>query len=87
MTTPLHQLAEHGQSPWIDYVSRSFVRDGDMDALVRDGILGMTSNPTIFQGAIADGNAYDEQLREVLQTETDPKEVFLALARVDIGEA
>jgi transaldolase len=87
MTTPLHQLAEHGQSPWIDYVSRSFVRDGDMDALVRDGILGMTSNPTIFQGAIADGDAYDEQLREVLQTETDPKEVFLALARVDIGEA
>ncbi len=87
MSTPLHSLADHGQSPWIDYISRPFVRDGDMDELVRDGILGMTSNPTIFQGAIADGDAYDDQLREVLQTQTDPKEVFLALAQEDIREA
>jgi transaldolase len=87
MTTPLQQLTEHGQSPWIDYVSRPFVRDGDMDALVHDGIRGMTSNPTIFQGAISGTEAYDEQLREVLRTETDPKEVFLALAREDIREA
>jgi transaldolase len=47
----------------------------------------MTSNPTIFQGAISGTEAYDEQLREVLRTETDPKEVFLALAREDIQEA
>ncbi len=87
MSTPLHSLADHDQSPWIDYISRPFVRDGDMDELVRDGILGMTSNPTIFQGAIADGDAYDDQLREVLQTQTDPKEVFLALAQDDIREA
>jgi transaldolase len=87
MTTPLQQLAEHGQSPWIDYISREFVRDGDMDRLVSDGIVGMTSNPTIFQGAIAGGESYDDQLREVLQSETDPKEVFLALAQEDIREA
>ncbi len=48
---------------------------------------GVTSNPTIFQAAIADGDAYDEQLREVLQSETDPKEVFLALAREDVRDA
>jgi transaldolase len=87
MTTPLQQLSEHGQSPWIDYISREFVRDGDLEALVREGIVGVTSNPTIFQGAIADGNAYDDQLREVLQEQTDPKEVFLALAREDIRDA
>jgi transaldolase len=87
MNTPLQSLAEHGQSPWIDYISRLFVREGDLAGLVRDGIVGVTSNPTIFQGAIADGNAYDDQLREVLQTETDPKEVFLALAREDIRDA
>ncbi len=87
MTTPLHSLADHGQSPWIDYISRPFVRDGDMAALVRDGIVGVTSNPTIFQAAIADGTSYDEQLREVLREQTDPKEVFLALARDDIREA
>ena len=87
MTTPLQSLADHGQSPWIDYISRPFVRDGDMAALVRDGIVGVTSNPTIFQAAIADGTSYDEQLREVLREQTDPKEVFLALARDDIREA
>ena len=87
MTTPLQLLADHGQSPWIDYISRPFLRDGDMAALVRDGIVGVTSNPTIFQAAIADGTSYDEQLRAVLREQTDPKEVFLALARDDIRDA
>jgi transaldolase len=82
--TPLQQLQAHGQSVWIDYLSRPFIENGELAGLVREGVTGVTSNPTIFQGAIADGDAYDEQLREVLQTVTDPKEVFLALARNDI---
>ncbi len=85
--TPLKQLSAHGQSVWIDFLSRTFVEDGDLEALVRDGVKGVTSNPTIFQAAIAGGDAYDEQLREVLKTETDPKEVFLALAVQDIRGA
>jgi len=85
--TPLHQLSEHGQSVWIDYLSRPFVQEGELDRLVSDGVVGVTSNPTIFQGAIADGDAYDEQLREVLRDERDPKEVFLALAVRDIQAA
>ena len=85
--TPLKQLSAHGQSVWIDYLSRPFVEDGDLEALVREGVHGVTSNPTIFQFAIADGDAYDEQLREVLKTETEPKEVFLALAVQDIRGA
>src|SRR5581483_2248130 len=87
MSTPLKALAEHGQSPWIDYLSRPFVRDGDLAGLVEDGIVGVTSNPTIFQGAIAEGDTYDDQLRELLAEEDDPKAVFLALAREDIREA
>jgi len=87
MTTPLQALADHGQSPWIDYISREFVRGGELSELARDGIVGLTSNPTIFQAAIADGDAYDEQLRELLQSQTDPKEVFLALARDDVRES
>lgn len=87
MPTPLKALAEYGQSAWIDYLSRPFVRDGDLAGLIDDGIVGVTSNPTIFQGAIAEGDSYDEQLRGVLSTETDPKEVFLALAREDIRVA
>jgi transaldolase len=86
-TTPLQQLNDHGQSVWVDYLSRSFIEAGELAALVEDGVHGVTSNPTIFQGAIADGDAYDEQLREVLQTESEPKEIFLALAARDIRAA
>jgi transaldolase len=85
--TPLQQLADAGQSVWIDYLSRSFVQDGDLEGLVRDGVVGVTSNPTIFQGAIAAGDAYDEQIKAVTETESEPKEIFLALARDDIRNA
>jgi transaldolase len=87
MTTPLIELRNHGQSPWLDFIARDFVRDGELAALIDQGIVGLTSNPTIFQGAISKGNAYDDQLREVLKSESDPKEVFFALAREDIREA
>jgi len=85
--TPLHQLSELGQSVWIDYLSRKFIHDGDLAGLARDGVVGVTSNPTIFQGAIAEGDAYDEQIKEVSATESEPKEIFLALASDDIRDA
>src|SRR5688572_17526614 len=86
--TPLEELAEHGQSPWIDYLSRPFVQDGDLAGLVDQGIEGVTSNPTIFQGAIAEGDAYDDQLRELIEGgESEPKELFIALASDDIRAA
>jgi transaldolase len=85
--TPLKQLADHGQSVWIDYLSRTFLNDGDLAGLVADGVVGVTSNPTIFQGAIAEGSAYDEQIKQVSATESEPKEIFLALARDDIRAA
>jgi transaldolase len=85
--TPLKQLAEHGQSVWIDYLSRKFVHEGDLAGLVEDGVVGVTSNPTIFQGAIAEGDAYDDQIRALSASEDDPKEIFLALARDDIRAA
>ena len=85
--TPLKQLAEQGQAVWIDYLSRNFVNDGDLAGLVADGVVGVTSNPTIFQGAIAEGDAYDDQIKEVSATESEPKEIFLELARDDIRAA
>jgi transaldolase len=87
MSTPLQKLAEQGQSPWIDYISREFVRDGGLEDLARQGIVGVTSNPTILQKAIAEGEDYDEQMREVLEHEDDAREVFLQLARDDIRGA
>ena len=85
--TPLKQLADAGQSVWIDYLSRPFVQGGDLAGLVEDGVVGVTSNPTIFQGAIAEGDAYDDQIKELSATESEPKEIFLALARDDIRAA
>jgi transaldolase len=86
--TPLQQLAEHGQSVWIDYLSRPFVLDGDLEGLIRDGVVGVTSNPTIFQGAIAEGRSYDDQIRQLVDGGVkDPKEIFLQLARDDVRDA
>src|SRR4051794_8617 len=86
--TPLQELADHGQSVWIDYLSRPFVQDGDLAGLVDQGIKGVTSNPTIFQGAIAEGDAYDDQIREIVSGgEKEPKEIFLRLAADDIRDA
>jgi transaldolase len=85
--TPLQQLAEHGTSVWSDYLSRRFVKDGGLAGLVEQGIVGVTSNPTIFQAAIAEGDAYDDQIRELSAQRDDPKEIFWLLARDDIRDA
>ena len=86
--TRLHELAELGQSVWIDSLSRSWLKSGDLARWMEDDVLtGVTSNPTIFQKALSEGDWYDDQLREVLTEEDDLKEVFLQLAIADIEEA
>ena len=86
--SPLHELSEHGQSVWIDFLSRNMLRTGELERMMRDdAVVGVTSNPTIFQKAISAGDAYDDQLREVLQHERDPKEIFVHLASKDVGDA
>jgi transaldolase len=84
----LRRLAEYGQSVWIDFLSRDMIRNGELERRMRDdAVVGVTSNPTIFQKAISSGAAYDEQLREVLEVERDPKEIFLRLAIKDVEDA
>jgi transaldolase len=84
----LHQVSELGQSVWIDFLSRKLVHGGELARMMEeDAVVGVTSNPTIFQKAISEGDAYDEQLREVLAEEDDPKEVFLKLAIRDVQDA
>src|SRR5436305_1231001 len=84
----LHKLSARGQSVWIDYLSRDLLEQGELRRMMEeDAVVGVTSNPTIFQKAISAGNAYDEQLKEILQTEDDPKEIFLALSSRDVDMA
>jgi transaldolase len=84
----LHELSELGQSVWIDSLSREWLRTGELTRMMEeDAVVGVTSNPTIFQKAMAEGDWYDDQLREVLADEDDAKEIFLRLAFDDIAEA
>src|SRR5579884_2716024 len=84
----LHKLSARGQSVWIDYLSRDLLEQGELKRMMNeDAVVGVTTNPTIFQKAIASGSAYDEQLREVLQHEDDPKEIFLQLSARDVEAA
>jgi transaldolase len=88
MSTPLHQLGDHGQSVWIDFLSRELLRSGELARMMReDAVSGVTSNPTIFQKAISAGDAYDDQLRDVVEREHDLKETFIQLASKDVGDA
>jgi transaldolase len=84
----LHQLSALGQSVWIDSLSREWLETGELARMIaEDAVVGVTSNPTIFQKAMAEGGWYDDQLREVLETEDDAEEIFLQLAVRDIQEA
>jgi transaldolase len=84
----LHRLTELGQSVWLDNLSRPALESGELARMMdEDAIAGVTSNPTIFQKALASSDAYDEQLREVAAEVSDPKEIFLRLAVADIEQA
>jgi len=85
LNTRLHQLADHGQSVWIDFISRDLLRGGELARMVReDAVTGVTSNPTIFAKALSGGDAYDEQ---IAASEGDVMSVFLALAMRDVTTA
>ena len=81
----LHELSAHGQSVWIDYLSRDLLASGGLArAVEEDAVVGVTSNPTIFQKALAAGSSYDTQMRELLGGEEDDGEAFFQLAGSDV---
>ncbi|HEY2200989.1 MAG TPA: transaldolase [Solirubrobacteraceae bacterium] len=88
VSSPLHRLSALGQSVWIDFLSRESIRGGHLQRLIDDdAVVGATSNPTIFQKAMAAGNAYDEQLRKEIGRGSTVREAFWALAERDIKDA
>ena len=86
---PLKQLEAYGQSPWLDFIQRSFLSDGSLDKLLaEDGLKGMTSNPAIFEKAMGAGTDYDAGLKKlVAQGGLDALDIFEALAIEDIQHA
>ena len=65
--TKLHELAELGQAIWLDYISRSLIGSGELQELVDQGLRGVTSNPSIFEKAIAGTGDYDEDLNRLVR--------------------
>jgi transaldolase/glucose-6-phosphate isomerase len=85
----MEQLAARGQSVWLDYIRRDMLQNGDMAAMVADGLRGMTSNPSIFEKAIAGSDQYDDDIARFVSANgsASPIEIFEHLAIEDIKSA
>jgi transaldolase len=87
---PLKQLGAQGQSIWLDYIRRNLIRSGELKRMVdEDGIRGVTSNPTIFEKAIAGSTDYDDALRTMLARDgkAEVEKLYEPLAIEDIQMA
>ena len=83
----LQRLHDAGQSIWLDFIDRSILRNGELARRIReDALTGMTSNPTIFEKALAEGTAYDDQLRGAT-TGSTAMELFELVETSDVRDA
>jgi transaldolase len=85
--TKLHKLTELGQSIWLDFIRRSLIKSGDLAVYVQKGLRGMTSNPAIFEKAIAETDEYDDQIQSLTLEGKSAQETYEALAIDDIRSA
>src|SRR3981081_1979758 len=84
----LQELHDVGQSIWLDSIDRRILHDGELDRRIReDALTGMTSNPTIFQKALASSNAYDDQIIEAEQKGPTTWQLFELLETTDVRDA
>jgi transaldolase / glucose-6-phosphate isomerase len=88
VANPLLQLIDHGQSYWLDNLSRTMIRNGDLERRVTEqGLRGITSNPTIFDSAITKGNEYDEQIAQLVAAGRSVPEIYDELTVRDVRDA
>lgn len=85
--TKLHELHNAGQSVWFDFIRRSFTDSGKLKELIDRGIRGVTSNPSIFEKAIAGSSDYDEEIKKMAVAGKTTKEIYEALVISDIRNA
>ncbi len=85
---PLKELERQGQAVWLDFITRSLLKDGSLEKMIEnDGLRGVTSNPTIFQKAIQGSTDYDASIGELSRKGLSAPQVFEALAVEDIQGA
>lgn len=83
MRTKLHELADLGQSVWLDYIHRELMQSGGLRGYVDKGLRGVTSNPTIFAEAIANSDVYDNQIQKLALDGKSPEEIYEELTVED----
>ena len=88
-TNPLKSLEQFGQSPWLDFIERQFLAEGKLQEMIeRDGLKGMTSNPSIFEKAMGHGANYDAGFKELAaKGDVDAQTIYESLAIQDIQHA
>ena len=85
---PLLKLQPLGQSVWIDYIRRQMIPSGELKRLIdEDGVLGVTSNPSIFDKVIAGSHDYDDAIHRLSEQGKGPEEIYQALTVEDIQKA
>ena len=82
--TKIHELTQHGQSIWFDYIRRAFLTSGELQEWIDQGVRGVTSNPSIFEKAIAGSADYDADLRPLIEAGKSVEEIYETLALDDI---
>ena len=88
MNDALTALKDNGVSVWLDDLSRELLEGGDLDNLVRDkGVVGVTTNPTIFATALAKGDAYQDQVNELVASGADVEKAVFAITTEDVRRA
>jgi len=83
----LAELHKLGQSAWFDFIRRSLITSGELKELIDKGVRGITSNPAIFEKAIAGSNDYDEDIKKLNRSDKSVDQIYEALAFEDIGRA
>jgi len=85
--TKLQEIAELGQSLWIDNISRSMITSGKLKSLIDQGLRGQTSNPTIFKQAIASSTDYDARIQQLAEAGKTTFEIYDELTIKDVQDA
>lgn len=85
--TKIHRLTELGQAIWFDCIRRSFITSGELQQLVDQGIRGVTSNPSIFEKAIAGSADYDDDLQPLVEADKSVEEIYETLTLDDVRRA